>query len=150
MSKSALLILAALTLAACSDGGTEPGPSHVLPIGTYDYAAQILRGNQDWRFEGTLTISSADEELVTGTWDVAGVSHTDGVFETQIVHGFYNATAYVIAGEFDDGITTGIITNRIALVDGEVRCVRGVFLLVFGTTGSDNGPLDSCTVTGPR
>lgn len=66
MGRWALLLVAGLVMGGCGPDATEPDPPTPLEVGEYDYHFRV--GNAE--FEGTVTITSATEEQVSGSFDV--------------------------------------------------------------------------------
>lgn len=92
-----------------------------IPTGTYDYELVRTEGTTEWRFHGTLTITTVDEAMeVQGTWDVTSAGG-DSRYADTITSGHWDLDAYVI-GATVVGDPGWEIQNRIAGVDGEVKC----------------------------
>lgn len=105
----------------CVDVDRMPGDP-LIPTGTYEYELFRTMGTTEWRFEGTLTITSVTEEEVEGTWDVVSViGSADSRYAEGVVSGRWDYDAYAVGARVvgDPGWE---IENRIARVDGKVRC----------------------------
>jgi len=118
-------LLAVLMLSACGD---LTGPSsRTLSVGRYRYEAY----NGD--FTGTLTLTAASADSVSGTWDVR--DKRGSVYESEVKIGLYNIDAYVLyAWGAGNSLT---YAHRIARDGDRITCTAKI---VFG-------PALPCTVT---
>jgi hypothetical protein len=128
-----LTLLGLVTLfSAC---GSDTGPSTV-PLGRYGYVADVRTRDSPGptHFAGTLTLTSATEEEIVGTWAVEG-------YRTQAASGgrIVDADAYVLYAYVpgDDGV---IIAHEIGLGVTSLPCeIR----YVWGDISNDG----TCTIT---
>lgn len=117
-----------------------PPGDPLIPTGVYDYALTRTLGLREWRFEGTLTITSATEDQVQGSWDVVSTNDaSDGSYAEELTSGHWDYDAYAVGARIV-GEPGWQIENRIARVDGEVRCL----VARIGLSAV------ACTLDGPR
>lgn len=103
------------------NSGDSGAPVFIFPEGETDYELVRTEGTTEWRFHGTLTITTVDEAVeVQGTWDVTSAGG-DSRYADTITSGHWDLDAYVI-GATVVGDPGWEIQNRIAGVDGEVKC----------------------------
>lgn len=112
-----LAVLAVFALSACGD---PIGPSsRTLSVGRYRYEAY---GGE---FSGTLTLTHATADSVSGTWDVR--DKRGAVYESAVLLGFYNVDAYVL---YARGSGTSLTyAHRIARDGDTITCTAKI---VFG------------------
>lgn len=113
----------------------DPG----LPLGVYDFEFRKTELLKEWRFEGTLTITSATDDVIRGHWDVAAVaSDSSSHYAEGTVSGAWDYDAYQLAAQIV-GEPGWEVRHRIVQVDGEVTC-----LLAFAGSGAG-----VCSLDGP-
>jgi hypothetical protein len=103
-----LACLAALALAACSDGGTDPAPTPPA-LGRWAYTAtvptQTVGGSR--AVTATLTLTYASADSIAGRWEST-------LYASQAAQlGFRNTDAYVLTADGRPGTGLVFVTHRL-------------------------------------